>query len=68
LRDSAVGSRIATNSDMDAKLHDLSQLKDSLRHLVKNYTKSNPGAQAAWTSAAHVERAPKKKKPDLPTP
>ena len=54
------------NGLMCSNLDELTQLKGSLRHLVKNYTVSNPGAQAAWTSAAHVERAPKKKDPPTP--
>ncbi len=66
LKDSAVASRIAANVDITADLHEMTLLKGSLRHLVKNYTTTNPGARAAWTAAAHVERAPKKKDPPTP--
>jgi len=59
----ATASRIAANVDITADLDELTRLKGSLRHLVKNYTTTNPGARAAWTSAAHVERGPKKKTP-----
>jgi hypothetical protein len=61
-QDSAVGNRVAANADLKAKLSELTDLKGSLRHLVKNYTRTNPGARAAWDTAAHVERPPKKKK------
>jgi hypothetical protein len=66
--DSAVGSRIAANADITVDLEQLIKLKGSLHHLVKNYTDGNPGALAAWISAAHVERPPKKKAPTPPTP
>ena len=66
LQDSAVGSRIAANANLSADLDQLTKLKGSLRHLVKNYTTGNPGALAAWNSAAHVERPPKKSTPTPP--
>jgi hypothetical protein len=50
----------ASTTDLDR----LTKIKGSLRHLVKNYTVGNPGAQAACTSAAHVEKPPKKEDPN----
>jgi len=41
-QNSAVGTRVAANADIKAKLAELTQLKGSLRHLVKNYTTQTP--------------------------
>ena len=65
-QDSAVGSRIANNAEFNAKLADLIAAKATFGHMVKNFCADNPGAQAAWLSAAHVEAAPKPKPPTTP--
>ena len=66
-QDSAVGSRIAINAETNDKIAQMIALKSTISHLVKNYCANNPGAQAAWNTAAHVEAAAKKPKPP-PTP
>ena len=65
-QDSAKGQSVALNADLNAKTTEMNALKSTLRHIVKNYTKTNPGAYAAWQTAAHVEKAPSKPKPPTP--
>ena len=66
-QDSAKGQSVAMNAELYAKTNEMNALKSTISHLVKNYCATNPGAIAAWTSAAHVEAAPKKKeKPPTP--
>ena len=65
-QDSAVGSRIAKNAEAGDKVAQMIALKATITHMVPNFAANNPGAIAAWTSAAHVEAPPKKKKPPTP--
>ena len=67
LQDSAKGQSVAKNAESYALVHEMNAFKGALRHHVINNTINNPGARAAWQSAAHVEKAPTKKK-DPPTP
>ena len=62
LQDSAVGTRVAKNAELYALVNEINALVGALRHHVINNTTTNPGARAAWNSAAHVEKAPTKKK------
>lgn len=62
-QDSAVGSRVAKNAEVNAKMEEFITLKASVGHMVPNFCQGNPGAIAAWNTAAHVEAAPKKKPP-----
>lgn len=66
-QDSAVGSRVAKNAEVNAKMEEFIALKASVGHMVPNFCQGNPGAIAAWNTAAHVEAAPKAK-PKPPTP
>lgn len=66
-QDSAVGSRIAKNAEFNDKMSQMTALKSTISHMVPNFCSTNPGAIAAWNSAAHVE-APPKSKPKPPTP
>lgn len=66
-QDSAVGSRIAKNAETGDKVAQMIALKATVTHMVPNFAANNPGAIAAWNSAAHVE-APPKAKPKPPTP
>lgn len=66
-QDSAVGSRIAKNAEFNDQMAQLIALKSTATHMVPNFCTGNPGAIAAWQSAAHVE-APPKSKPKPPTP
>ncbi len=65
-QDSAVGGRIATNAEINDKFDQFIALKSTVGHMVPNFCAGNPGAIAAWNSAAHVESAPKAKEPSTP--
>lgn len=65
-QDSAVGSRVAKNAEVNAKMEEFIALKASVGHMVPNFCSGNPGAIAAWNTAAHVEKAPEKSKPPTP--
>ena len=65
-QDSAKGQSVAMNAELYAKTNEMNALKSTISHLVKNYCATNPGAQAAWHTAAHVESPPKKKVPPTP--
>jgi hypothetical protein len=66
IQDSAKGQSVAKNAELHAGVETMNRLKGALRHLVQNYAAGNPGALAAWATAAHVEKPPKK--PTPPTP
>ncbi len=65
-QDSAVGSRIAKNAELGDEMAHMIALKATVGHMVPNFCSGNPGAIAAWRSAAHVEAPPKKKVPPTP--
>lgn len=65
-QDSAVGSRVAKNAEVNAKMELFISLKASVGHMVPNFCQGNPGAIAAWNTAAHIEAAPKKGVPPTP--
>ena len=65
-QDSAVGSRIAKNDELGDKFAQMIALQSTAGHMVPNFCSGNPGAIAAWHSAAHVEKPPEKKKPPTP--
>lgn len=69
-QDSAVGGRIAKNAEFNDKMDQMIATKATITHMVPNFCTGNPGAIAAWNSAAHVESPPKKKDkpPTPPTP
>lgn len=67
-QDSTAGAHVAANADVAAKAAELRAVKAQLRHLVKLITTGNPGAYAAWLTASHVEKPPKKSTPTPPTP
>jgi hypothetical protein len=62
LQDSAKGQSVAKNAEQYALVAEINALKGALRHHVINNTINNPGARAAWNTAAHVEKSPTKKK------
>ena len=66
LQDSAKGQSVAKNAELSADIVGMNAYKTQIRHFVKIYAKNNPGAQAAWKTAAHVEKPPKKKAPPTP--
>lgn len=55
-QDSAKGESVAMNAELYAKTNEMNALKSTIRHFVKIYAAGNPGATAAWHTAAHVER------------
>jgi hypothetical protein len=59
---SAKGAAVAANAEFRDKMDKMMQLKAFFSHGIKNLAASDPGAHAAWHTAAHVELAPKKKK------
>lgn len=61
--DSAKGGSVAKNAELNVMFDELTVLKRTVGHMVKNFAATNPGAIAAWRSAAHVESGPKKKPP-----
>lgn len=62
-QDSAHGSRVAANAEIEEKLDEMVALKATCGHMVPNFCSGNTGAIAAWHSAAHIEEPPKKKAP-----
>lgn len=65
-QDSAKGQSVAKNAELNAGVAEMNGYKSQIRHFVKIYAANNPGAQAAWKTAAHVEKAPEKNKPPKP--
>jgi hypothetical protein len=51
---SGVSRRISKNAEINAKMEQFIALKSIIGHMVPNFCSGNPGAIAAWTSAAHV--------------
>lgn len=66
VQDSAKGQSVAKNAELYAGVEAMNTLKAAIRHLVQNYAAGNPGALAAWATAAHVEKPPKKTVPPTP--
>ncbi|MBK7513105.1 MAG: hypothetical protein IPI76_12680 [Chloracidobacterium sp.] len=65
-QDSAVGSRVGKNAEINAKLAEFVALKATVTNMVPNFCLGDKGAIAAWHSAAHIEEAPKNKDPPTP--
>ena len=65
-QDSAVGSRVGKNAEINDELANMIALKSTISHMVPNFCSGHKAAQAAWDSAAHIEDAPKKKMPPTP--
>ena len=56
LQDSAKGQSVAKNAELYALVDEMNAFKGALRHHVKNNAAGKPGAQAAWDTAAHVDK------------
>ena len=56
----------AATAEMSAKVRQGMIKVRILDGIVKNKYANNPGKLAAWLSASHVEKAPKKKTPPTP--
>lgn len=53
--------RIGANADIDDILKDALKAVRTLKIIIPNIFKGNPGKLADWASASHVEKAPKAK-------
>jgi len=58
--------RIGANADIDDILSDALKAVRTLKIIVPNLFKGNPGKLADWTAASHVEKPPRRKK-ETPT-
>lgn len=63
---SATAEHVAATADEAAKVRQGMVIVRILDGIVKNKYANNPGKLAAWLSASHVEKAPKKKDPPTP--
>ena len=65
---SGVGDHVAANAAIDDAITRGMDLLRKLDAIVRNKYANNPGVLAEWTTASHVERAPKRAKPDASQP
>jgi hypothetical protein len=64
---SAVGDRVGARAAIEAKLDECMTVVRKLDPIMRNKYADDPATLAEWTSAGHVERAPKKKKDETST-
>lgn len=57
---------VSATAETASKLRQMNVAVRTLARLGKNKYTNNPGKLAAWISASHVEKAPKKKDPPTP--
>ena len=62
----ATSGHVAATADTSAKIRQGMVIVRTLDGIVRNVYANNPGKLAAWLSASHVEKAPKKKAPPTP--
>jgi hypothetical protein len=62
------GKRVGTRAAIKNALARATQLKKELDAIINNKYANDPATLAAWKSARHVERAPKKKEESQPQP
>ena len=61
--------RIAATASLKDALERVKRLKKELDPIVRNKLRNDPASLAAWESASHVERPPKKAAPaKVPVP
>ena len=65
---SATAEHVEATANNSANIREGMILVRTLEAIVKNKYANNPGKLAAWTSASHVEKAPKKATPPSPPP
>lgn len=65
-QDESNRDRIGANADIDDILKEALKAVRTLKIIVPNLFKGNPGKLADWTAASHVERPPRRKK-ETPT-
>ena len=59
----ATADHVAATADASSKVREGMVIVRILDGIVKNRYANDPGKLAAWISASHVEKAPKKKAP-----
>jgi len=67
-RYTAKGRWVAKNAEFADTMAQMVAVKSTITNMVPNFCNGNPGAIAAWNSAAHVEAPPKPKAPPPSTP
>jgi hypothetical protein len=60
---SATAEHVAATADTSAKVREGMVIVRTLDGIVRNVYANDPGKLAAWLSASHVEKAPKKPAP-----
>ncbi|HBB96050.1 MAG TPA: hypothetical protein DC054_11730 [Blastocatellia bacterium] len=63
---SAVGDHVGARAAIEAKLDECMTVLRKLDPIMRNKYADDPATLAEWTSASHVERAPKKKPAEPP--
>jgi hypothetical protein len=64
----AVGDHVAAGVAIDESIEQGMQTVRVLDAIVRNRYANNPARIAEWTTASHVERAPRRSRPATPTP
>jgi len=65
---SGVGNHVAASAALDDAFSRGNEAVRRADAIVRNKYANNPGLLAEWTAASHVERAPKRAKPDASQP
>ena len=65
-KSSASGEKVSATASIGGAVKNGLEGLRRLRVIVPNKYRVNPAKLAAWTSASHIERAAKKKKPETP--
>lgn len=61
-----MAEHVAATADTSAKVREGMVIVRVLDGIVRNVYGNDPGKLAAWISASHVEKSPKKKAPPTP--
>lgn len=61
-------NRVGATAGIKSRLARAAQLRKELNPIVRNKYRNDPATLAAWNSASHVERPPKKRQPVEPAP
>ena len=62
------GSQVAATAAIDAQIERGMDAVRQLDAVMRNTFTTNPAALAAWVSASHVERPPRRRTQPSPTP
>ena len=63
-RADAVGDHVSASAGLDDAIDRCLEIIRKLDPIMKNKYADDPGTLAEWISASHVERAPRRKKPE----